>query len=129
MIFRAELDELAVAHRGRPERDISLSGDGEAIGEADSGNEVDIEVNFQGLVRHVTGSDAEPLLTSLLHAGLDVPNSCQIGDCSTCRCLVEDGEVILRKNNVLADEELAEGWALACQAIPKTPRVKISFEE
>ena len=67
------------------------------------------------------------ILSSGLEAGIDIPYSCQGGVCGTCECKVEKGAVELNQNMVLSDEEVEEGQALACQAVPKTPEVKLYF--
>lgn len=70
------------------------------------------------------GSD---ILSAGLDAGIDIPYSCQGGVCGTCECTVKEGEVELAQNMVLSDDEVSDGQALACQAIPKTAEVKLYF--
>ena len=67
------------------------------------------------------------ILSAGLEAGIDIPYSCQGGVCGTCECTVEEGEVELAQNMVLSDDEVQEGQALACQAVPKTAEVKLYF--
>ena len=62
-----------------------------------------------------------PAGTSLLDAAilceLDVPAPCAgQGRCGRCRVRVLSGEVERRSNAGLAAAEVAEGWAVACQA-------------
>ncbi|MFT6746275.1 MAG: ring-1,2-phenylacetyl-CoA epoxidase subunit PaaE [Glaciecola sp.] len=68
------------------------------------------------------------ILAAGLAAGIDIPYSCQGGVCGSCECNVTEGKVELSQNMILSDEELEEGQALACQAIPKTAEVKLTFE-
>jgi ring-1,2-phenylacetyl-CoA epoxidase subunit PaaE len=68
------------------------------------------------------------ILAAGLAAGIDIPYSCQGGVCGSCECTVSTGKVELSQNMILSDEEVEEGQALACQAIPKTAEVKLVFE-
>lgn len=54
----------------------------------------------------------------LLSKGVDVPYMCRDGECGTCQAVVESGEVRMEGNNVLDEEDLAEGYVLTCQALP-----------
>lgn len=68
------------------------------------------------------------LLDALRSKGLDAPFSCREGACSACACRVVDGEVKLLRNSVLEEEDLAEGYVLACQALPLTGHVEIVYD-
>ena len=67
-----------------------------------------------------------PLLDFLLGKGLRAPYSCREGNCSACACLLLEGEVHLRHNDVLDDADLADGVRLACQSLPVSDSVKIT---
>ncbi|WP_413098269.1 2Fe-2S iron-sulfur cluster-binding protein [Streptomyces sp. Inha503] len=72
---------------------------------------------------------ARTTLLDLLRAqDLDAPFSCREGACSACACRVVDGEVKLLRNTVLEDEDLAEGYVLACQAVPLTEHVEVVYD-
>ena len=49
------------------------------------------------------------LLEFLEEKGLDAPFSCREGNCSACACFVLEGEVNLKRNEVLEAEDLADG--------------------
>ncbi len=68
------------------------------------------------------------LLDHLLDSGLDAPYSCREGRCSACACRVVSGEVTMPVNEVLDAEDLADGLVLACQALPVTDEVSVSYE-
>ena len=70
----------------------------------------------------------KPLLDLLLEKGLDAPFSCRQGQCSACACRVLEGEVKMMHNEVLDDDDLAEGIRLACQSLPVTDTVKVSYQ-
>jgi 3-ketosteroid 9alpha-monooxygenase subunit B len=69
----------------------------------------------------------KPLLDFLLDKGLRAPYSCREGNCSACACLVLDGEVVMKHNDVLDDDDLADGIRLACQSLPVSDAVKITY--
>ncbi|MEU0278178.1 ferredoxin--NADP reductase [Streptomyces sp. NPDC088147] len=68
------------------------------------------------------------LLDLLLAQDLDAPFSCREGSCSACTCRVVGGEVKLLRNSVLMEEDLAEGYVLACQAVPLTDQVEVVYD-
>ena len=60
-------------------------------------------------------------------AGLDAPYSCRQGICGACACQLTGGEVDMAHNEVLEAEDLADGYILACQAVPLTESVSITY--
>lgn len=68
-----------------------------------------------------------PLLDFLLEQGIQAPYSCREGNCSACACIVLEGEVSMRTNDVLDDEDLADGIRLACQSLPVSDTVKVTY--
>jgi ferredoxin-NADP reductase len=72
-----------------------------------------------------------PGITLLEHArraGLKPPSSCEAGNCATCMGHLEAGEVKMRGNNALDDDEVADGYVLTCQGVPVTPDVTVIYE-
>ncbi|MFD7076171.1 2Fe-2S iron-sulfur cluster-binding protein [Nocardioides sp. NPDC059952] len=134
------LAEQALAEAGLPrsavhvERFVSLEGDpfaapspGTSGGEVVEG-EPTVEVTLDGETRTLGWQRETPLLDVLLAAGLEAPYSCREGSCSACTCLVLDGEVKLLRNTVLGREDLEDGYTLACQAVPLTDDVRVTYE-
>lgn len=111
------------------ERFISLDEETDAPAAAEDGpaTAVALEVELDGAVHQLQGSTGETLLESMLNAGLDAPFSCRSGGCAACMCMVMEGEVQMRKNDVLDAEEIQAGWVLGCQAVPVSDKLKISF--
>ncbi|PRX48124.1 ferredoxin--NADP reductase [Salegentibacter salegens] len=71
----------------------------------------------------------ETVLDAALEHDLDVPYSCQGGICSSCIARIVEGKVEMRKNQILTDEEIAEGLILTCQAQPLTPKLKVDYDD
>jgi len=94
-----------------------------------SGPSSTVEVRLDGATHTVSWPRHAKLLDVLLAAGLDAPFSCREGACSACACVLLDGEVTLAHNEVLEDQDLADGLILACQALPRTDRLTVSYDE
>ena len=62
------------------------------------------------------------MLDVLIGAGLDAPYSCRQGICGACACQLTGGEVEMAHNEVLEAADIADGYILACQAVPADPR-------
>jgi 3-ketosteroid 9alpha-monooxygenase subunit B len=67
------------------------------------------------------------LLEHLESKGVSAPFSCREGNCSACACRILEGEVRMLHNEVLDEEDLAEGLRLACQSLPVTDTVRITY--
>lgn len=68
------------------------------------------------------------ILQTARQTGLSPPSSCESGSCATCMARLVDGQVQMRVNNALTDDEVAEGWILTCQSVPTTPAVHVIYE-
>ncbi|MFB9685393.1 2Fe-2S iron-sulfur cluster-binding protein [Amycolatopsis plumensis] len=87
-----------------------------------------LTVTLDGETRSMGWPRQRKLLDHLLDAGLDAPYSCREGQCSACACRVVSGEVKMLHNEVLDAEDMADGIVLACQSLPVTDEVSISYE-
>ncbi|SDH71301.1 3-ketosteroid 9alpha-monooxygenase subunit B [Pseudomonas panipatensis] len=88
-----------------------------------------LRVALDGAEYEVPCTPGETLLESCRKAGLAAPASCEEGFCGACMCRVEQGEVLLPRNDVLSPAELAEGWTLACQGRPGSREVSVRFPD
>ncbi|MCW2785656.1 MAG: 3-ketosteroid-9-alpha-hydroxylase [Marmoricola sp.] len=89
---------------------------------------VSLEVELDG--KHYAFDDwdgSQVLLEYLESKGVDAPFSCREGNCSSCACIVLEGELEMQHNDVLDAEDLADGIRLTCQALPLTELLKISY--
>jgi ring-1,2-phenylacetyl-CoA epoxidase subunit PaaE len=103
-----------------------------AVPQAGSGAGAGTEatITLDGVTRSLTmPRGGQTLLEAALAAELDAPYSCKAGVCSTCRCKVLEGEVEMAANHALEDYEVRAGYALSCQAVPLTERVRFSYDE
>ena len=58
----------------------------------------------------------------------DLPFACKGGVCGTCRALVRDGEVDMRRNYALEKSEVEAGFVLTCQSFPVSDAVTVDFD-
>ena len=77
----------------------------------------------------VLSSTGPPILDALLGVRPDTPFACRDGVCASCRCRVVEGKVDMDRCPSLDAQERQEGYVLACQAHPVTPRVVLDFDE
>jgi 3-ketosteroid 9alpha-monooxygenase subunit B len=100
-----------------------------AVASTDAGSESStVEVMIDGAVHTLPWPADRRLLEVVEDAGLNPPFSCRQGNCSACACRLVEGEVTLVHNEVLEDEDFAEGWTLACQALPKSPLIRVTYD-
>tara|TARA_E500000178_G_scaffold338724_1_gene379359 strand:+ start:1213 stop:2271 length:1059 start_codon:yes stop_codon:yes gene_type:complete len=71
----------------------------------------------------------EIILDRALKDEIDLPYSCMGGVCCSCKAKLIKGEVKMKSNFSLTDEEVTEGYILACQSIPVSKKIKIDFDE
>ncbi|PRY92053.1 NAD(P)H-flavin reductase [Hasllibacter halocynthiae] len=72
--------------------------------------------------RAVEVAPNETILQAALGDGIDFPFICRVGGCATCKCRLTGGEVdeLTETGYVLTEEEIADGYILACQSRPRT---------
>ncbi|HFC30615.1 MAG TPA: 2Fe-2S iron-sulfur cluster binding domain-containing protein, partial [Oceanospirillales bacterium] len=76
----------------------------------------------------VMEDDFDTILDGALAAGADLPFACKGGVCSTCKCKVVEGEVKMKVNYALEEDEVAKDFVLSCQAVPTTKKVVVDFD-
>ena len=75
-------------------------------------------------------NDWKPGTTILEHLeskGIKAPYSCREGECSACAVRLLEGEVEMRNNDILEDEDLADGIRLGCQSEAVTEKVRVTY--
>jgi len=69
------------------------------------------------------------ILHSALQQKIDVPYSCQGGVCCSCIAKVTEGSARMENNQILTDEEIAEGLVLTCQAVPTSATLVVNYDD
>lgn len=67
------------------------------------------------------------MLDHLESKGVKAPYSCREGECSACAVRLLEGEVKMLHNDVLDDDDIAEGIRLGCQSVPVTDTVRVTY--
>jgi ring-1,2-phenylacetyl-CoA epoxidase subunit PaaE len=70
-----------------------------------------------------------PVLDAAQKVRADLPFACKGGVCGTCRARVTAGEVTMRRNFALEDDEVAAGFVLTCQSLPVSDEVTVDFDQ
>jgi 3-ketosteroid 9alpha-monooxygenase subunit B len=128
-----DVEEVLAAQATLSEADDGED-DGEepSVADADAGPAVTgpiaVEVELDGQQHTFDDWQGDKVLLEYLEEkGLDAPFSCREGQCSACACLVLEGDVVLKHNEVLDEADLAEGIRLACQALPASEKLRITY--
>ncbi|GAA1944504.1 ferredoxin--NADP reductase [Amycolatopsis minnesotensis] len=115
------------------ERFISLGGNPFEVATAAAPSAEDtgsagLTVELDGDTHSLDWPRQRKLLDFLLDSGIDAPFSCRAGQCSACACRITSGEVKMLNNEILDSEDLADGIVLACQSLPLTDDVSVTYE-
>ena len=101
--------------------------DYEAAEGAPEGN-VRLEVELDGQTyEYDDWAPTTKMLEHLESKGVKAPYSCREGECSACAVRLLEGDVKMIHNDVLDDDDLAEGIRLACQSLPVTDVVRATY--
>lgn len=93
-----------------------------------TGRDTALKVELDGERHSLAWPTGVRLLDLLRERGLDAPFSCREGACSACACRLTSGEVKMLRNEVLDQTDLDDGYILACQSVPVTESVAVSYD-
>jgi 3-ketosteroid 9alpha-monooxygenase subunit B len=120
---RAALEELGVADaRIHLERFGAV-----ASSKAQGGHSSHLRVELDGKRHELKVASGEVLLDAMEQAGLQPPSACRSGICAACKCRVVSGSVTMRSNQVLSEQQVRQGWTLACQAEPSSAELQVEY--
>ncbi|MFS8116885.1 MAG: 2Fe-2S iron-sulfur cluster-binding protein [Microcoleus sp.] len=87
-----------------------------------------VELLHQGSTYTVEVAEDQPILQTALAAGIDLPNSCNSGVCTTCAAKVIEGQLKQVDCMGVSPELQAEGYVLLCVSFPRS-HLKIETEK
>lgn len=88
-----------------------------------------LQVRLGGQQHALQVAPGQVLLDAMEQAGLQPPSACRAGVCAACSCRVLEGSVQLRSNQALSDEQLRQGWTLACQAEARSAELEVEYAQ
>jgi ring-1,2-phenylacetyl-CoA epoxidase subunit PaaE len=93
-----------------------------------TGETSDVTVVLDGLSATAPMPRDQTILDAAQAARSDLPFACKGGVCGTCRALVREGEVDMRRNYALEPAEVDAGFVLTCQTYPVGDCVTVDFD-
>lgn len=84
-----------------------------------------MQIAFTRSGRKAAVLPGQTVLEAAEGCGLRIPTACRQGLCGTCLVRKLKGEVRMEHNGGIADDEIAEGWILACCSQPETALVEV----
>lgn len=125
------LVESVLLKVGAPRADIHIERftvpDEAQVGDSVGAFTADITISLDGRTSTVRSRMGETVLQAAQRAGLEPPSSCESGICAACLAKVTSGKALMRHNEVLNEDEIAEGLILTCQAVPASPTLKLEY--
>ncbi|WP_028750612.1 hybrid-cluster NAD(P)-dependent oxidoreductase [Rhizobium leucaenae] len=86
----------------------------------DASAEAATSIRFTMAGRDVACSPGQTILQAARGAGVRIGAACESGLCGTCRVMKLSGEVEMNHNGGILDDEIDEGYILACCSRPKS---------
>jgi ring-1,2-phenylacetyl-CoA epoxidase subunit PaaE len=96
--------------------------------EAPAGPGAEVTVLLDGRSAVATVPPGTPVLDAAQRVRPDLPFACKGGVCGTCRALVTEGQVTMRRNYALEQDEVDAGYALTCQALPASDKITVDYD-
>jgi len=87
-----------------------------------------VTVKVYGKTHEIVCDDKTTILNACMKNGIDPPYSCTVGVCTTCRAKVHKGTLHMMEREGLTDDEIAEGYVLTCQALPRSGEINLTYE-
>ena len=86
-------------------------------------------VTMDATARSFAMNKNQTILDAALENAIDAPFACKAGVCSTCKCMVLEGEVEMVANHALEDYEVERGFILSCQSFPISDKVVVDYDQ
>ena len=88
----------------------------------------EITIHFEGKTHKVAYKKGQTILEAARLGGLNPLSSCEEGFCASCAAKRIKGKVVLAKNDIYTDDDLANNWILTCQGHCFGPEVEITYD-
>lgn len=92
-------------------------------------DQVRYKFHFEEKWQEVQGTSEQKLVEMTIAAEVRTPHACLEGGCGSCKCKLLEGQTDFNNPTGLLDEdEVADGFILACQSRPLTPTIAVEFD-
>ncbi len=115
--------ELFYVDEPPPEVDRPRAGGADPDGEVST-----VTISLDGRTTTTAMPKDRAILDAAAATRNDLPFACKGGVCGTCRAHVPSGEVDMRRNYALDDDEVARGFVLTCQTYAVGDEVTVDFD-
>ena len=88
----------------------------------------EITIHFEGKAHKVPYAKGHSILEAARAAGLNPLSSCEEGFCASCAAKRIKGKIVLAKNDIYTEDDLANNWILTCQGHCFGPEVEITYD-
>ncbi len=92
------------------------------------GEAAEVEIKYEGKKLKFTCQYNETILDAALNAGGDPPYSCLVAACSTCRAMIKTGNIEMKDRDALSDKDIAKGFVLTCQSMPRSKKIILDYD-
>ena len=96
--------------------------------ETDFAGVSEITLTVYGRTHTISCDQNTTILNAAMKQGIDPPYSCTVGVCTTCRAKVTVGKLHMLEREGLSDSEIAEGYVLTCQSVPRSSQITLKYE-
>jgi ring-1,2-phenylacetyl-CoA epoxidase subunit PaaE len=86
-----------------------------------------VKINSKQAVYELTVQYPTSILQQALLQGIQLPYSCQSGQCGSCVARCTQGKVWMAYNEVLTEREINQGWVLTCQGYPINGDITLEY--
>lgn len=83
---------------------------------------------FEDEWREIEGRPEQNLVEMTVAEDIRTPHACLEGGCGSCKCRLLEGKVDFSHNDILTEEDIRDGFILACQSRPLTPNITVDFD-
>jgi ferredoxin len=83
-------------------------------------NTYTVEINHEGTTHTIEVPENQQILKAAADAGIELPNSCNAGVCTTCAAQLLEGSVDQSDGMGVSPDLQAEGYVLLCIAYPRS---------
>ena len=119
----------AAASETPPPQTAPRKGEGGTRGDATAIGGAQAVAILDGIRHRFVVPRGGSVVDAALAAGVRVPYACKGGMCCTCRAKLVEGEAVMKVNYSLEPWEIERGFILTCQAVPKSKRIVLDYDQ